>query len=47
MSIHNGEKQCFEEFFKSRCEKRFTMARQPSGACGVALVRTLTCLVEW
>ena len=26
MQIHNGEKRCFEKFFKSRCEERFTIA---------------------
>ena len=31
MPIHNGEKRCFEKFFKSRCEERFTMARHRGG----------------
>ena len=47
MLIHNGETQSFEKFFKSRGEERFTMARKRGGACGVALFRPLTFLVEW
>ena len=43
MLIHSGEKQCFEKFFKSRCEERFTMTQKRGGACGVALLRPLTC----
>ena len=40
MSIHNGEKQCFEKFFKSHCEERFTMARHHGGVVLRSLERS-------